>query len=394
MFTIMMFLMLSQSQTPTPETKDTSEPPLAEKSATVENTAFTNAGYHDGFFVKDEKGPFELKIKGRLQLRHTWSIFENARDHASFALARGRMVLSGYAFDKNLRYYFQPEFGGGLVYLRDYYTDYTFSEMLAIRVGQFKRPFSRQQINSSGKLQLVDRTIADSYFNAGRDIGVALHNGYENSPTFEYAVGVFNSTGDKPSFSGNVTIDPTTNQGTVSGGKFSNVPETYNPAVVARVGYNSDKLKGYSEVDFEGGDLRYGVAASVVTDLDADNQNNATTRAELDTIIKCHGFSFLGSLYLGANQNDEKFYDQKLQSTGYHVEAGYLLTEHLQPVLRYVQIAPKGVDNDLQELTGGFNVYFYKHNLAWQTDASMLRTEKMIDNSTTYRVRSQLQLAF
>jgi hypothetical protein len=75
-----------------------------------------------------------------------------------------------------------------------------------LRAGQWKRPFSRQQIGSSGRLELTDRSITDKAFGAGRDIGLAVHNNYEKSPDLEWALGVFNGTGDGarlvPTFNG------------------------------------------------------------------------------------------------------------------------------------------------------------------------------------------------
>src|SRR5262249_21347423 len=154
--------------------------------------------------------------------------------------------------------------------LKDYYIDGEISKGAWLRFGQWKRPFSRQQITSSGKLEITDRSITDKAFLGSRDIGVAVHNMYEKSPDFELIVGVFNGSGDGAKCSGGVA-DPTT--GAVSGGAFTNIPSKFKPVWVARAGINRNGIKGYSEADLEGGPLRFGLAANVAVEGDNDDDN-------------------------------------------------------------------------------------------------------------------------
>jgi hypothetical protein len=104
-----------------------------------------------------------------------------------------------------------------------------------------------------------------------------LHNDYERSPAFEWAVAVMNGTGDKGASAAASWSTPHDGDGAITSGKFSNVPETFRPQLVLRVGYNHGKLAGYSEGDLEGGPLRFGVAGSVKLTFDADNAHRATS---------------------------------------------------------------------------------------------------------------------
>jgi phosphate-selective porin OprO and OprP len=45
-------------------------------------------------------------------------------------------------------------------------------------VGQTKLPGNRQRVNSSGDLQLVDRSIVNAFFNIDRDFGIQAY--YKN----------------------------------------------------------------------------------------------------------------------------------------------------------------------------------------------------------------------
>ena len=88
----------------------------------------------------------------------------------------------------------QVDLGKGAVNLKDAYADLVVGQVV-VRLGQFKKPFSRQQLISSSRLALVDRAATDKAFKAGRDLGLMIHNG--NKGRFEYALGAFNGHGDK-----------------------------------------------------------------------------------------------------------------------------------------------------------------------------------------------------
>lgn len=371
------------------------EPPAAEPPPAVETAAPT--GYKKGFFIGSEDGRFALVINGRVQGRYTLeSIDDTDRDtETAFSIARARLTLKGHAFEERIGYKFQTDFGKGDVVLKDFYVDYELAAApVHVRAGQWKRPFSRQQINSSGNLELVDRAITDKAFNAGRDIGVAVHNNYEKSPDLEWAIGVFNGTGDKPVFSGDVVVDPMTGEGEVIGGGFSNVPDVFGPALVGRIGINRNGIKGYSEADLEGGPLRFAVAGSVIAEFDADDDDVSSVRGEVDGIVKVEGLSASGAVYVGTAQDGTGFLDQSYAALGGHVQAGYMITGKLQPAVRYAVVAPDGPDNNVHEILGGFSLYQYKHNFKWQTDVGAQLRETADGTAADLIARAQLQLAF
>ncbi len=380
----------------------TAPPPAVAEAAQAPSETATEAaavepvaGYDGGFFIRAPEQPFELKINARVQARYTYEALDGEPDEAQFSIPRARIALKGKAFSPDLSYAFQADFGKGSVALKDFYVDYgILPKVLHVRVGQYKRPFSRQQITSSGKQELVDRAITDKAFHAGRDIGLMFHNQYEKSPTFEYAVGIFNGTGDSSHFSGDAVVDPTTGEGEVTSGKFSNVPAQHHPLVVGRVGYNHGDLKGYSEADLEGGDLRFGVALGGLADFDADQDDATALRGNLDFIVKVQGFSATGGFYVSSRQTGEDFGDRAYDAAGYHLQAGYVIAEHWQPVVRYAFVEPSGSDNAREEILGGLSIYPHGHHLKWQTDAGVVGVEGSAGPTVDGIVRSQLQLAF
>jgi phosphate-selective porin OprO and OprP len=347
--------------------------------------------------LDDKSGLFRVQFQSRVQTLYT---FEKIKDGAgpaeqNFSIARARLTLKGHAYTKDLKYKFQPDFGKGNVALKDFFIDYkAIDKTLHLRVGQYKRPFSRQQLTSSGSLEMINRALTDKAFGSGRDIGVMVHNNFEKSPDFEYALGVFNGTGDKANFSSKVE---TSDDGDVKvSGKFSNVPDTFHPAVVARVGFNHGKVKGYKEGDLEGGDFRAGFGLSTLWDLDTDDTDDGEIRTELDGVVKVHHFSFTGGVYHAMAQDDTKFTDQKYDATGFHVQAGYVIGGTVQPVVRFARIDPTGDDNEVDAYTLGVSSYLFGRNVKWQNEATLNKSAAAVaeEEVTAYVFQSQLQFAF
>jgi len=350
------------------------------------------AGYEKGFYIKSADDRFKLGIGQRVQARFAHEIVEGGDNESAFSIARARVTMKGHAFTKDLRYKFQAGFGKGNAVLKDFFVDHALMPgTLHIRTGQWKRPFSRQQMTSSGKLEFTERAITDKAFGAGRDIGVAIHNDYGKSPGFEYAVGVFNGTGEKPWFEAEMENGEPTGKS-----RFTNVPDHMEPAVVARVGYNYGGIKGYSEADLEGGGLRFAMAASGAFFLDTDDDDGSRRVGEVDSIIKAHGLSLSCAAYVS-------YREDTMDQWGFHSQAGYFLMNQYQPVARYAYVAPEGNDNDEHEVALGLSTYFFGHNVKWQTEVVALEhkvpgvdenSAPIHDATRDYRVQTQLQLAF
>lgn len=340
--------------------------------------------YDKGFTLRRED--FELKIVGRVQTRyelHRSTADDTELEHR-FSIPRARLTLEGTAYDTG--YKLQTEFGKGFVYLRDFYLDRELVPGLILRAGQWKRPFSRQHITSSASLQLPDRALTDDHFQGSRDLGVQLHSGYEKSPDgLEWAVGVFNGTGDKPSISASSTCieDPLTgvHTCTTTAKNPSNVPADIGPMVVARLGWNHGGIKGYSESDLEGGPLRFAVGASYRGDL-AEGEGSAMVHAvEGDFLVKVHGASLTGGVYARMQEDVDT-------DLGFHLQGGWFVSpRRAELVARYGQVP------DERELLGGFNWFLHGHALKWQTVAGVI--DPTADGAgAEVVVQTQAQLVF
>ena len=199
-------------------------------------------------------------------------------------------------------------------------------------------------------------------FNADRDVGLMLHNNIKKSPVVEWAVGLFNGQGP------NTQVD------------------NMSPMLVARAGYNYNGIKGYSEADLEGGGLRFGVAAGLMSDLRPTSEDDVTGEtvtgdpthiAQADFSLKANGFATTGEFFL----------DLTGGSIGAQLQAGYLLGGQWQPGLRGVYL-DQGDGDTHTEVGVALSSYLLKHKFKWQNDVSMV----LEDNDII--ARSQIQLAF
>jgi len=378
------------SQPAAPAVAATPAQPRAEP--TKEEKPIGRAGFKDGFFIESADGAYSLKPQSFLDFKFAYAGLEGKDDEFALSVPYARIALKGTLFTKSFKYNVTTDFAKGNAVLTYYWGDYTIvPDFFAVRAGQQKRPFSRLYIGPSEKGQFVSAAAAVKAFGDATDIGLVLHNG---QPAFEYAIGIFNGTTSKSNFAGQVQVDTMTGKGSVSGGAFSNVPARFRPALVARVAANYGKIEGYSETDFEGGGFRASLGLASYTELDYDKDDKSAVRGTIDGLIKYEGLAVNVAGFIGSKQDGKHWGDRALEGTGGVVQAGYLVTEHVEPIARYSFVSPKGSNNDTHELTGGVNLYLYKHNLKWMNDVGANIRPEVGKTTTDYIYESQLQMMF
>lgn len=136
---------------------------------------------------------FTLDLGARVQVRHTQQDPPNGGRTGSTAIRRGRVSVSGFAYER-FAYAVQVGLAGGSARLLDANLTVAPGGRAEVWLGQGKAPFGRQQLNSSGRLQFVDRTIVDGRFSAGRQQGVALLGDLVDE-RLAYGLGVYDGEG-------------------------------------------------------------------------------------------------------------------------------------------------------------------------------------------------------
>jgi hypothetical protein len=143
-----------------------------------------------------------------------------------------------------------------------------------------------------------------------------------------------------------------------------------------------------------GAPLRFAVGGGAIAELDADDDDQSSVRAEIDGVVKLEGASASGAIYAGTLQDGAGFLDQELAAVGGHAQIGYAFGKAIQPALRYAMVAPEGADNNVHEILAGVSLYQFAHSFKWQTDVGLQLRETAADTATDAIARTQLQLSF
>ncbi|MFO0828003.1 MAG: porin [Phycisphaerales bacterium] len=166
------------------------------------------AGWNKGFFLASPDGSFRLNIKGQIQFR--WA--GDFRDVPSGTLASGsasgtdanygfevrraKLTFSGHIIDPSLTFEIKPVFNRQSVTLsttnfpsgqsaslgsasvngsiEDIWVQKAFENGLAVRAGQFKAPFLREELVSSAAQLAVERSLLNDVFSTKFSQGVQL----------------------------------------------------------------------------------------------------------------------------------------------------------------------------------------------------------------------------
>ena len=149
---------------------------------------------------------FQLNIRFRMQNRVTYFDKEGEKPTYDGQIRRLRLRFDGYVGNPKFLYVIQLSFAPGDVgelqdgeninIIRDAAVFYRPNKHWNISFGQTKLPGNRQRINSSGGLQLTDRSINNAKFTIDRDFGFQVHNINEFEEKFSYNFKAALSTGE------------------------------------------------------------------------------------------------------------------------------------------------------------------------------------------------------
>lgn len=161
-----------------------------------DHAALPYYSYGRGLGVTSPDSIFQLNIRFRMQNRVTY--YENEGEDPSIdgQIRRLRLRFDGYVGDPKFMYALQLSFapddvgeihdGDNLNIIRDAIIVYQPNKHWDFTFGQTKLPGNRERLNSSGALQLTDRSINNARFNIDRDFGLQIHNSNEYDDKFSY----------------------------------------------------------------------------------------------------------------------------------------------------------------------------------------------------------------
>lgn len=337
--------------------------------------------YGKGLGITSPDSLFMLNIRFRMQNR--LGLISEAGSNMSIdeveaRVRRLRLRFDGFIYTPKLNYVIQLAFTradmdyddtGFPNIVRDAMVQYAVNKHFSVGFGQTKLPGNRQRINSSGDLQLPDRSIVNATFNIDRDFGIQLY--YNNSIRALYYIlrGAISSgdgrnitaSGRGLAYTGRVELQPLgkfTNGGDYFEGDLAREPK---PKVAFGVAYsnNEDAVRSGGQLGkylYDPRDIGTGI---------------------VDFLFKHNGWSFAAE-YIQRNatnpvtmnvEGDVRFV---YVGHGQNFQGGYLFRNNFEIVGRYSKVRP---DSEIQTLTQmkqqyamGATKYIRGHRLKIQSD--------------------------
>lgn len=336
--------------------------------------------YGRGLGITSPDSVFLLNIRFRIQNRlafTTQSSSDLSIDQVEARVRRLRLRLDGFLYNPKLTYVIQLAFSRGDLdfedtgfpnIIRDAMVLYSFNEHFAVGLGQTKLPGNRQRVNSSGDLQLPDRSIVNSTFNVDRDFGLQLYynNHFEN---FYFVLRGAISSGEGRNFnSSDRGLAHTVRLELLPLGRFTN---------------NGDYFEG---------DLEREKKPKVSLGVTYSDNNNATrTGGQLgkflfeardintymvDFLTKYSGWSFASEFLRRASDDPITTDGVDLRYVyaghGENYQASHLFRNNLEVTGRYSRVRPNSdiqlLTPELQQYTAGATKYLKGHRVKFQAD--------------------------
>jgi phosphate-selective porin len=330
---------------------------------------YTNKGFQ--FKTTDNK--YALQLESRLQFRFATpgdqdplSFDELYNDSNSvFKINRARLKVGGHAFQPYLKYYFEYELSQGN--LLDFRLMFTKWKGFNIKVGQWKTYYNRERVISSGKQQMVDRSIITRPFTLDRQQGVSFYGRlFETTlADFTYHVSVLTGTGrgartnddDDLMYVGRLQWNFLGREISMSG---SDLDFTQKPTALIAIAAVTNRSP-YTRFSQAGGGQLEGFEEGIAGQYQVQ-------QGLLESAFKYKGFSWQSELH--TKHIDDRLNAAKTTLTGSYYQAGYFFAntfdfvpKALEVAARYARFRPNiDIPKNLQHEYGlGFNWFFKGH---------------------------------
>ena len=339
-----------------------------------------------GIVFRTPDNMFEGSLGFNLQTRYTNFDIDDrfgGIDANQFRVRRFKLFMNGFFFDPRLTWRLQLAFESSVASrtLDDAWLGWKFADAAQIQMGQYKTPYSRQELYNDGVLQFPERSLATDAFKPSRDEGFMAFGSFCKG-LFTYQAGVFGGTGQS-NLRTNESVMPVVrlvaNPIGTMGASEADIQNHKEPALSFGANGFTNTLRKLTDVAFEA-DLNYAGPAGWLgrnVGLFQLGEKVDIKSWGVDAQFKWHGFSLQGEGFWG--QAEGQTSGVRLYAYGYYVQGGYfILPEKLDIAGRYSY-----VDYNRSVARGGFAVisaatsYYFRRN----------SLKVVLDYSRTHRKR-------
>ncbi len=391
-------------------------------SFTVLSQDLTDTKFGKGLYnVMSKDSSWSMKFGMRIQSLYEgeWSINDSTgfgQGTSNFLIRRARLKFGGHAFSPKLQYKIELGLSNRDLGKADSRTNFAprmildavvkwnFYKNFTLWAGQTKLPGNRERVVSSANLQLVDRSLLNSYFNIDRDMGMQLRHHFTLGKNFLIREIISVAQGEGRNlvqdnlggmqYTGRLEFLPMgsfASKGDYVGGatKFEETPKL---ALGIAFDYNDRSVKTRAN---------QGSYMSYDTDLDGSIDGyfmSSTSTIFADMMFKYKGFSMMVEYaWRDADKVNHEIINDDLSVTtasvsvgsGVNVQAGYNFKKNWEIAGRFTQIAPTG-KSQYEQYTLGLSKYVVGHKLKVQSDLSYRKTNNSPDSGLLYRLQFEL----
>lgn len=350
--------------------------------------------------LKGKDSTWSMKVGMQIQFQ-VFSESQEQEDRFSdfesnFLIRRARIKLDGFAYSPKLTYKIaiglaNRDISGGSIYtsnapryILDAVMKWNFYKDFEFWFGQTKLPGNREQLVSSGNLQLVDRSLLNATYNVGRDLGVQFRHHFNLSKKFVVKEAFAISQGEGRNItSGNVGgFQYTTRLELLPFGDFTKKGDYIGGDIYRE---NTPKLALGVTYDYNNKAVKNLSNRGVYMLNDIGFYETDISTLFIDAMFKYQGFSFMAEYAnrtaadpLAKNSDGTLTGDVVQVGNGVNLQSGYMFENHWEVSGRYTNIGFEKVatgNNPLNQYTLGVSKYILGHKLKVQTDVSYLDLE-------------------
>ncbi len=378
----------------------TKEDSLAKEKTTV---AFNDKGLQ---FRKGDH--FLMTFRFRTQLRAAYLSRLDDEKAVGFEaqVRRMRLRFEGYLISPKLEYKLQLGFAnrdmdlesGAPQIVRDAVFYYKPGKQWSFGFGQTKLPGNRERVNSSGELQMPDRSIANNRFTVDRDFGVFIDKDFEiKNHVVQLRTAISSGDGRGQlatvkglAYTGRIEYMPL--------GYFKNKGDYFEGDLdfeeTPKLSFGFTYSKNF-KANRTGGQL----GKPMVSAYDDEEELLANIRTIMaDAVLKYQGWAFLGEYYdrkvdafsvadFSTRPDDKLIFLKMPAGIAVNLQGSKLITRKDEISVRYTHITPHAAllpyQYKLRTKAIGYSHYFNKHKFKLQgyigLDDRMGRSEELDD---------------
>ena len=265
----------------------------------------------------------------------------------------------------------------------DGWLNWKFADAISVQGGQYKTPFSRQELYNDGTIQFPERALATDGFKPSRDIGV-MAAGSLGGGMFGYQAGVFGGEGQNTLRTDDHVMPVLRlvwNAIGTMGATEMDLQDHKTPALSFGADGFTNSVKKATATSFDALALNYlsptGWLGRNITQFDT-SEEIAVESWEFETQFKWMGFSAQGEYYKGRAEGDTS--GHKVYAYGWYAQAGYfILPKRLDVAARYSFIDyNRSTSHDGVSVVDSAATYYFRGN----------SLKIVIDYSRTHRQRA------